>query len=93
MITKQLEILNKGNKRFALTVTPTRITIKLQDGSQEHDQRVIKFFKWIANQPEMLECLISFRGHTKIHPTSPLLLQMTNDNGKVKYTYHESNME
>jgi hypothetical protein len=92
---KKLEILDKGNTRFVLTVTPSRITIKLQEGSSELDrERVIKFFKWVSERPELDDQLFTFRGRTDIPPTNiPLMIQMVNSNNKIKFTYRETQME
>jgi hypothetical protein len=60
---KTLEIQDKGNSRFKLTITPTRVTIKLaQDSSETYRDRVVKFFNQVANLPQMLNIDKSFRG-------------------------------
>ena len=93
MLYKLYETLDKGNSRFNLTVTSDRVTIKLQkDANQKDTIRVILFLTWVSTQPEMEGCTIAFRGRTQISPTDTLLIQMVNDNGKIKHTYRESNM-
>lgn len=91
---KSFEILDKGNARFVLTVTPDRVTIKLQAGTTEEDRdRVITFLTWVSTQPEMNEYMISFRGRVNIPPTNiPLLIQMVNDSGAIKFTFRENEM-
>ena len=89
---KTFEIVDKGNKRFVLTVTPNRVTIKLQEGSSEEDKlRVGLFLAQVANQPELSEPGVAFRGRTDIAPTNiPLMIQMVNDCGSIKHTYREN---
>lgn len=89
---KEFEVVDKGNKRFVLTVTPTRVTIKLQDGSSDADQiRVGLFLARVAAQPIIADAGVTFRGRTDIppNPKVPLLIQMVNDCKGVKHTFRE----
>lgn len=92
---KKFEVLDKGNKRFVLTVTPYRVTIKLQENSSPGlCERVIRFLKWVANQPELNAPGIAFRGRTDVPLNDKgLMIQMISVSGKQKHTYYENNMD
>ena len=93
MTKKLIEILYRDNARFALTVTPTRVTIKVQKETSHEDRtKVINFLKQVANQPEMVNCTMSFRGQIKLPTDHPLSIQLSNDSGKVTHSYNESNL-
>jgi hypothetical protein len=88
---KILEILDKGNSKFRLTVTTTRITIKIQQYSNhEETLRVIEFLKKVSQVPDMLNCLNSFRGKVEFNQEfNYYFITMQNDSNTINYIYHE----
>jgi hypothetical protein len=48
---KKFELLDKGNSSWLLTVTPTRVTIKIQSG-ESVDSPIYEFLLGIANSLE-----------------------------------------
>ena len=92
---KTKEIVDLGHPKFVLTVTPDRIKIKLQkDASNADIDRVIKFFNWVSEQPDMSDTICAFRGRMKIPPTDiPLSIQMVNGSNTIKKTFYEPNMK
>lgn len=81
---KIYEVLDKGNSKFKLTITPTRITIKLAEGSSKEEQkRVITFCQKVANQPAMKNCTQSYRGTVSYYAFKDIYqVQMNTDNKK-----------
>ena len=60
---KPIVIQDKGNKEFKLTVTPTKIRIKLKaDVPKDLSDNVTSFLKSVAAKPEMVNCVNTFRG-------------------------------
>jgi len=88
---KEIEILDKGNTQFKLTVTPTRVTIKLKkDTTEEFKTIAINFLTEVSNAPEMLYTDCSMRGKLdKQIESDKLSITMYSDNKKLFYTYGE----
>jgi hypothetical protein len=86
---KLRELFDKGNTTFKLTITPTRITIKLQkDISIELKLRVLYFFDNIVKEDSMVNCTQSFRGSFKLPKDKSIKwqIQMSTNNPNTKHT-------
>lgn len=91
---KRYEVVDKGNSRHVLTITPKRVTIKFKaDTDAAERKRILTFLDWVSQTEEMDESAIAFRGRTDVPPNSntPLLIQMCTDGG-LKYTFREDEM-
>jgi len=87
-MNKTIEILNKGNSKFKLTITPTRITIKLAENSSLKEQTdVIYFFTKISNTELMSNIEKSFRGTLKDEGIKKLV--MYNDSKSEAYLFEQ----
>lgn len=85
---KRIEILDKGNTKHRLTITPTRITIKLkEDSTYKEKERITNFFKWIADQYKMKHTLISFRGVAEQVDDDKWTIEMQNDRKTKSYHF------
>ena len=68
MNSRQLEVVFKDNKRTRLTITPTRITIKLQENLlPEYVEKIVTFCKYVSEQPQIKDCNVTLRGEVDIH--------------------------
>jgi hypothetical protein len=86
---KLRELFDNGNTSFKLTITPTRITIKLQkDISIELKLRVLYFFENIVKEDSMVNCVQSYRGSFKLPKADfiPWQIQMKTNNPNTKHT-------
>lgn len=92
---KDFEILSKGNKKFKLTVTPTRVTIKLAEGSSpEAQSRVITFFEKVAEQPAMKDAEQSYRGTIQMPEFGSwyIFMETNGKNATTTLKYYEESL-
>lgn len=82
---KTFEIIEKGNTRSRLTVTPTRVTIKLADNCDK--ERVVGFLTEVANQ--LSDVTITMRGGLEVRDNHPLSIQMTTESKKDRRSFRE----
>jgi len=58
-----IEILDKGNTKFKLTVTPERVSIKIKSGATEEEkQKFIRILTEVANRIYKIGIESSYRG-------------------------------
>lgn len=77
MINKELEILNKGTTKNKLTITPTRVTVKLVDDITFCIRtRILAFAAKVAKDPSMNNCTQSYRSCFNENPDGYLYVQM-----------------
>lgn len=89
---KTLEILDKGNAVYALTVTPSRLTIKLKAGASASEvNRVTLFFKQVANSVQLQNCTKSFRGRCDVVGDKPISIEMMDDRKNETHLFEETN--
>ena len=85
---KTIEILDKGNTTNKLTITTSRVTIKLQSGiSKQESIRVIQFFTNIMGYFE--HSGISYRGSVNIS-IDPMMITLCSDSKKSHFTFNEN---
>lgn len=91
---KKFEVVDKGNTRHVLTVTPWRVTVKFKAGSSEAERkRILTFLDWVSQCQDMDETEVTFRGRTDLPPSRVgLMIQMCTESGSEKYTYYETDM-
>ena len=86
---KNIVIEDKGNYYFKLTVSTSEIRIKIQQGVDDTTKQMYidKLLK-VANEPEMVNCLNTFRGKTKyVKEGDRIDISMETDNKKQQYQY------
>jgi len=90
-MTKTFKVSRKRTARFRLTITPGRVTVKYQINTTDEDRRrVVEFFKWVSEQPDMENCAVSFRGDLAYHKDYPLKINMKNENRTIRHKYTET---
>lgn len=85
---KTFEILYNETTRFNLTITPTRVTIKVPKHTYDEDviNNAIKFLTDVANSPEMLHTIKSMRGRLDVEYMPITYIQNNKD---FKYSYRK----
>ncbi len=88
---KEVEIIRNKNIQHRLTVTPTRVTIKLKAGcSEDEEQEVIKFLTTVSNDEKLKNCTISFRGKCTRHlQKGYLCIRLLNDSKSQCHHYRD----
>lgn len=87
---KEIEIIDNGNFQNKLTITSSKIRIKLQQNLTKSEQnRVIIFFKIVAEFFDDKNFDITFRGGNKLIDDTLLQLDMYNDSRKINFHFTE----
>jgi hypothetical protein len=86
---KNVVIEDKGNYYFKLTVSTSEIRIKIQQGVDDTiKQMYIDKLLKVANTPEMVNCVNTFRGKTKyVKQGNRIDISMKTDSKKQQYQY------
>lgn len=83
---RKFEVLEIGNQKHKLTITPNRVTVKLaEDSTPEDSKQVVDFCKRIADafMPEQ-----SFRGKVSIYE-GKCSVTLYSDNKKLQETFRD----
>lgn len=86
MSSKQFEIISKGNTKSRLTVTPTRVTIKLAPDHQFAPE-ITRFLTRVAETQIMSNVEQSFRGVLQVN-RSGFSIIMKNDSESMQHTFN-----
>lgn len=90
MKLKKLEVLNKGNAVSKLTVTPSRVTIKLaKDLSPELTDRILMFLTPISETNALKNIENTVRGNVEFGDDGKMFIILRNDSKKHSYVFDE----
>lgn len=89
-MNKSIEIVFNNNKKSRLTITPTRITIKVQENSlPEFAEKIIEFCKRVSEQPEVKNTTLSLRGEVEL-ANGTIKTALFTDNKTPMFEYGEN---